>query len=462
MSRFRRLMIRFEILVVSLVLLATFGMLLALLSGHNRRWDFTQEKIYSFSKKTVDILKAMKGTPLEILAFYPARDDNKTDIEVFFKEAAIIQGSLQYRFYDPQKRPAITRDLGVKDIYTTIFRYKGHEERAVLPDEEDFATALLRLIQPRDITICAVTGHGESETGDRGEKGLSYFSAALKDRNLTVRDILLAGEGIPAACGVVLIPGPQRGWTRDELALLMKFYHRGGGVLFLMDPTDPSASHDFHEFFIDLGVRISSNVIVDKMSRTVGGDFLVPFVNQYNPDHPVTINFHEPTFFPVTRTVEPVDIGSRGNEAVPIAFSGSNSWAETNLQMLEQGEAVFEVESDMPGPLPVAVAMMPSNPDERTPTASVAKGRMVIVGDSDFITNAYLDLSANRDFALKVIDFLSKDDRFIILDSQAKDFIPFTLTSSQQFGLFAASVVVMPGLFFIAGAVGIFWRRSRS
>ncbi|MBP9865517.1 MAG: GldG family protein [Candidatus Omnitrophica bacterium] len=454
MSRFRRLIIRFEILVVSVVLLATFGMLLALLSGHNRRWDLTQEKIYSFSKKTVDILKAMKGSPLEILAFYPARDDNKTEIEVFFKEAAIIHGGLSYHFYDPQKQPALTRELGVKDIYTTLFRYKGREERTVLPDEEAFATALVRLMQPRQITVCAVTGHGESETGDTAEKGLSHLSTALKDRNLNVRDILLAAEGIPSLCHVVLIPGPQKNWTRDELELVRKFYSRGGGVLFLIDPTDQSAGPIFTDFFKSLGVKISSNVIVDKMSRAVGGDFLVPFVNQYNPDHPLTRNFHDPTFFPVTRTVEPA--GEIAGHVAPIAFSGSNSWAETNLQNLEQGEAVFEVESDTPGPLSVAVAMMPAAGDVQT------KGRMVVMGDSDFMTNAYLDLSANRDFALHVLDWLANDDRIVVIDSQAKNFVPFTLTSTQQLGLFTASVIGMPLLFFTAGAAGIFWRRTRS
>lgn len=460
MSRLRRLMIRFEILVVSLVLLATFGMLLALLAGHNRRWDLTQEKIYSFSRKTVDVLKAMKGAPLEILAFYPARDDNKTDIEAFLKEAAIIHGSLSYRFYDPQKQPAITRDLGVRDIYTIIFRYKGHEERTVLPDEEGFATALVRLMQPREITVCAVTGHGESETGDTGEKGLSHLGEALKDRNLTVRDILLATEGIPAVCSVVLIPGPQKNWTRDELELVRKFYGRGGGVFFLIDPTDKEAGLIFNEFLKSLGVKISANVIVDKMSRAVGGDFLVPFVNQYNPDHPLTSGFHEPAFFPVARTVEP--LAATESNAVPIAFTGSNSWAETNLEMLEQGEAVFEVESDMPGPLPIAVALMSEDSHAKKTAASQPKGRMVVIGDSDFMTNAYLDLSANRAFALHVLDWLANDDRLVVINAQTKDFVPFSLTAAQQFGLFAASVVGMPLLFLTAGAVGIFWRRARS
>ena len=452
MSRIRRFFIRFEILGVSVLLLATFVMLLALMIGHNRRWDLTQEKIYSLSRQTVKILKSMQGSPLEILAFYPTKDENKTDIDVFLKEAAIIQGNLKYRFYDPQKQPALTRELGVKDIYTILFRYKGREERIVLPDEEDFATALVRLIHPREIELCSVTGHGEAEVEDVSEKGLSRLTEALRDRNLKVRSILLAAEGIPSSCSVVLVPGPQKNWTRDELELIRKFYVKGKGVLFLIDPTDKQSSLVFDDFLQSFGVKISSNVIVDKMSRAVGGDFLVPFVNHYNPEHPLTRNFQEPTFFPVTRTVDPLE-GALNNVSA-VAFSGSNSWAESNLSLLEQGEAVFEVESDTPGPLSVAVALTPADAGQ--------KGRMVVVGDSDFLSNAYLDLSANRAFALESLDWLANDDRKVIIDNTRGSFVPFTLTDSQQFWLFSSAVVILPAFFLVAGAIGILWRHTRS
>ncbi len=459
MAAFRRWGLRFQIGMISVILLATFGMLMALMANHNRRWDLTQEKIYSFSAQTVDILRSLRDAPLEILAFYPSRDDNKTEVEVFLKEAAIVQGHLAYRFYDPQKQPALTRDLRVKDLYTMLLRYKGHEERVVLPDEEAFATALLRLKNPKEMTACVVTGHGESETGDTGGKGISRLAEALKDRNLAVRDILLAAQGIPPACRMVIVPGPQKNWTRDELGLLRKFYGQGGGVFFLMDPTDKEAGLIFYDFMRSLGVRIASNVIVDKMSRAVGGDFLVPFINQYHPDHPLTRDFHDPIFFPVARTVEPIE--EENAEVVPVAFSGSNSWAETNLQLLEQGEAVFELDADTPGPLSVVVALTPLDPVKKTLEAPKPKGRMVIAGDSDFMTNAYLDLSANRNFVLRVLNWLAADDRVVRLDNINKDFAPFTLTESQRWGLFMASAVVLPLIFFAAGAAGILWRKTR-
>ncbi len=459
MSALRRWIIRFEVGLVSAVLLATFILLMMLVVRHNRRWDLTQQKLYSFSSQTVQILRSMQGAPLDVLAFYPAHDENKNDVEIFLKEAAILHGKLHYRFYDPQKQPALAAELKVRDLYTVILRTQGREERVVLPDEEAFATALLRLKNPAEMTVCLVTGHGESEAGDTREKGLSHFSEALKDRSLSVRGILLAAEGIPSVCRVVMVPGPQKNWTPEELELTRKFYALGGGVIFLLDPMDKGAGNLFEDFMKTLGIHIASNVIVDKMSRAVGGDFLVPFVNQYNPDHPLTRDFHEPTFFPIARTVEPLD--EKSSEALPIAFSGSNSWAETNLKLLEQGEAVFEMENDTPGPLSVAVAVTPpENP--KTPGNPKSKGRMVVIGDSDFVTNAYLDLSANRDFALRVLDWTAHDERVVRLAPKEAEFVPFAMTSAQRAALLAASVAGMPLVFFAAGAAGILWRRSRA
>lgn len=455
MSRIRRLFIRFEVLVVSLVLLATFVMLASLVIKHNRRWDLTQEKIYSFSNQTVEILKQMRGAPIEILAFYPSRDENKTDLEVFLKEAAIIQGQLNYHFYDPQKQPALARDLKVRDIYTMLLRYQGREERTVLPDEENFATALLRLKNPKEINVCMITGHGEAQIGDVSEKGISRLTETLSDRNLQVQEVLLAAQGIPPSCRVVVIAGPQKSWGKDELELVRKYYVQGGGVFFMIDPTDKDSVPSFSDFFRSLGVRLASNVIVDKMSRAVGGDFLVPFVNQYHPEHSLTAGFREPTFFPVARTVEPLD---ETGVVIPVAFSGSNSWAESNLRQLEQGEAVFELEFDTPGPLPIAAAL---SPVQGSPE-SAAQGRMVVMGDSDFLTNAYIDLSANRMLALRAIDWLADDERVVRLEEDEQSFVPFTLTQPQRFGLFMALVVMMPLIFLTAGIVGIIWRRTRA
>jgi len=341
-----------------------------------------------------------------------------------------------------------------------VLRYRGREERVVLPDEEFFATALLRLKNPREITICAVTGHGEAETGSDKDRGLSRFGELLKDRNLVIQEVLLAVQGIPPVCRVVFVPGPQKNFNPAELELLRKFYVQGGGILFLMDPMDKATGNTFENFMKSFGIRISANVIVDKMSKTVGGDFLVPFVNQYNLQHPITQDFHDPTFFPIARTVEPVDENSR--EVVPVAFSGSSSWAETNLKLLEQGEAVFEIETDTPGPLSIAVAVTPQAGSVKSANNSKPKGRMVVIGDSDFITNAYLDLSANRVFAQRALDWTANDERVMHLAPKESVLADFSMTHSQRFVFLISFVAGMPLLFFAAGSAEIIWRSCRS
>jgi len=135
----------------------------------------------------------------------------------------------------------------------------------------------------------------------------------------------------------------------------------------------------------------------------------------------------------------------------------SKSSAETDLQALEQGEAVFEVESDLAGPISVAVAVQEVSEGE-----FFLGGRMVVVGDSDFLTNAYLDISGNRDLALNMIQWLSKDDRFISIRTRRPKFEPLLLDRNQKFVLVAVSIVAYPLLFLVVGSIQVLWRSRKS
>ena len=85
---------------------------------------------------------------------------------------------------------------------------------------------------------------------------------------------------------------------------------------------------------------------------------------------------------------------------------------------------------------------------------------MVVVGDSDFLSNAYVELSGNKDFALNIIQWLAKDDRFIaILRSEEPEFKPLFLDARQRFILMGVTIGVTPAFFLLAGALCVYWRR---
>jgi len=87
---------------------------------------------------------------------------------------------------------------------------------------------------------------------------------------------------------------------------------------------------------------------------------------------------------------------------------------------------------------------------------------MVIVGDSDFLSNAYLGLSGNQDLALNMMEWLVKDDRFISIRPRMPDFQPLLLAAHQATVLLVVCIGVVPGFFLIAGVATLLWRKKVS
>lgn len=440
----KHVFIRFQLIFVSLILFITLAMVLALVAKNNRRWDATAEKIYSLSDHTSKLLKTLSDNPIEVLAFYPHDDPGRVNFDVFLRQCQLHHPKFKYHFYDPDRVPSLAKKYNVKSFYTIVVRTQDRHESVVSPTEESFTNALLRLARPKKFNLCFVTSHGEASASEEGRSGLSTFRNTLENMNYGMHDIILMRDKVPAFCNMVIVPGPHQDFDPQEFRYLKKTFKSGRGIFFLIDPMDLGAGKSFKDFMREFGILLGEDVIVDKMSRLVGGDFLVPLVNQYVTEHPITEKFSKATFFPVSRTLQPSDQPKKGLEVVPLALSGSGSWSENNLAELEKGEAAFDPsQGDLQGPLPVAVAV------ERKPSTDPAKAsgpsqRLVLVGDSDFLTNGYIQLAGNQDFALNIIQWLTQDDRMISIHSREPEFKPLFFTSRQRAFMLFVCVIGLP------------------
>lgn len=460
----KRLLIRFQLVFVSVILLATLTMVMALVVSNNYRWDATKEKIYSLSDSTSKLLNNMSGSAIEVLAFYPHDDPGRMNFDVFLRECQLHHPKFKYRFYDPDRVPSLAKQYNVKSFYTVVVRYENRHENVVTPTEESFTNALLRLANPKQFNICFLTGHGEASVSEEGRNGLSFFRQTLESMNYGIHDIILLRDKVPAFCNVAIIAGPHQDFDPEEFKFLTKTFKSGRGILFMIDPMDPGAGKSFRDFAKEFGILMGEDVIVDKMSRLVGGDFLVPLVNQYVTQHPITEHFEKPTFYPVARSLQPADQAKKGYEVVPLALSSSGSWSENNLQELEKGEAAFDpAQGDLQGPLPIAVAVERKPlADDKTKEVQGNTARMVFVGDADFLTNSYVQLSGNMDFGLNIIQWLSQDDRMISIHPREPEFKPLFLTSSQRATMLFVCVIALPVLILAGGVIQMILRKRIS
>jgi len=437
------------------IFLAVLVLIYLIAARHNERLDFTRGKIHSLAPETVEVLKRLSGSEITIRAFFGEGDPARSDLAVLLKQMATHHPRFHYEFHNPDRSPSQTRKYRIDAYRTVLIEYEKREERIQNAGEETLANALIRLAHPEKQVLCFTTGHGETSLSDTERTGLSDWKRALADYHFETREIqLLAGTGqIPADCDGVIVAGPHYELLPKELDLLQKYPEEGKGLLLLIDPMDSGTGKSFDELARPFGLRLGEDVIVDKISRVFGGDYLTPLITQY-AEHPVTEKFRAAAFLPIARTVKRISDVPFGLKVTELAHTHPGSWAETDLQKLEKGEAELDPEKDGMGPVPVAAA---------SEVQEALKGaRVVVVGDSDFLTNAHLNVSGNKDLALNILQWLVKDDRWIAIRTQEPRFEPLFLQRNQSVGAAVFAIGGLPFTALLVGSVGIFVRRRRS
>lgn len=450
----KQFFMKLQLVFWAVILFGIFSVVYWVIHPFSYRWDMTREKVYSLPETTLRVLKDLRAQRLEVLLFYAQDDKARQGLEVFLKECQRHHPDFRYSFYDPMRRPKIARKFNIQQPSTILVRSENREERLFKPSEEAFTNAFLRILHPRDMDVCFVTGHGEAPIFGSEPNGYQKFREALEGYNVKIHEIVLARDHVPDTCQVVIVAGPRWELPSEELADLDKAFTQGKGLLYMIDPMDPGTGTSFQQFFRTYGIALGENVVVDKVSRIVGGDFLMPLVSQYFKEHPVTRNIKEASFFPLVRTVQPSTETAPGLDVIPLGMTNDGSWAETDLKNLENAVAAFDVKTDVAGPLPVAVAVEAS---EKTS----GKGRMVVVGDSDFLGNGYLLLSGNKELGLGMIRWLGRDDRFVDVRRAELRFQPLVLDKTKHTRLLISVLLIYPCTFFAIGGI-YFVIRSRT
>ncbi len=241
-------------------------------------------------------------------------------------------------------------------------------------------------------------------------------------------------------------------------------------MVLLHEPRTSSAIRDLVEH---LGIRPGSDVVVDQELRVFGeaGLGVQPVVTAYG-EHEITKGFAQGTVFSTVSSVRRGDNVPKGAEVAELAFTGPNSWAETNLELLysEEPRAAYESErGDIKGPVSIAAAFegrvskvsdsapkqveMDAAPDWKQP-----KSRVVVIGDFDFIANINIRQLFNRDFFLNALNWAMGEAEGVTIRPRTMKESRTIIPERQLLSLFLFSAVLVPEILLIVG-LGCWWFR---
>ncbi|MBI4372509.1 MAG: Gldg family protein [Candidatus Omnitrophica bacterium] len=447
--KFRNL---FSSLHFILLLFAAFSVAIFsyfILRTYHYRLDFSEGRVYSLSPQTIQVLKALQAETIEVNAFFREDQPLKQLLDDLLKEYAYYHSKFHIRFYDPDRSPAMVKQYQVDAYETIVVEVKGRREKTKQVSEEALTSLLSKLLRQETKRITFATGHGGPSLSETKEKiGYGLFREKLINSNYEVKETVLLRDGISKGTDLLVLGGPRVDLLPEELNVIRKYLEKGGNLLVLMDPVDSGEGRNLNQFLAEYGVQLGDDVIVDKLSKLFGADYLIPLIAEYRP-HAITHGFRLTSFFPIARSVRKAKDTPEGFEITEIALTGAGSWAERDLKKLGDGTAQFDRGKDELGPVPVAVCVQKKE----------GKGRLGIFGDSDFVTNGYLNLSGNKDLILNTIAWLSGDDLAITTRPRARKITPLYLKETDQEFLLYVPVLGFPISYLVAGSAVFFWRR---
>ena len=115
----------------------------------------------------------------------------------------------------------------------------------------------------------------------------------------------------------------------------------------------------------------------------------------------------------------------------------------------------YDPAKDQAGPLSLGVAA-----ERHSGTGADSKStRLVVIGNSAFATNQWAGLQRNGDLFVNTINWLAQDEDLISVRPKSPTNRRVILTETQQRELFFASMIFLPGLVIISGA--LIWFRRR-
>jgi len=438
-------LLRLQNIAFVALFIAVIGMLAWVSSRYTFITDWTVDGRNTLSPASTELLKRIEG-PVSISAF--ARDDSdlRKRLSNFIESYQRYKDDISLTFINPDIEPQQARELGIRVNGELVIQYKNRSENLQDINEQAFTNALQRVARSNDRFLAFLSGHGERSPNAQANHDLGDWAAQLQTRGFNTLNLNLGTTPqIPDNIAALIIASPQVNLLPGEVSLIGDFLAKGGNLLWLAEPEE---LHGLGVLAEQLGIEFLPGMVVDPTTQQVGIDdprFTV--ITEYGPQA-VTSNFDSITLYPQAAAIEFVE----GSDWLGDAFliSAANSWSETGDMV---GQLVLDPGEDIPGPLNIGVMLGRTSNDKEQ--------RVVVIGDGDFLSNAYLGNAGNLDLGLNLINWLSHDDNFINIPVKTAQDISLDLSPTTSAIIGLGFLFALPLLLLGAGFT-IWWRRKRA
>jgi ABC-type uncharacterized transport system involved in gliding motility auxiliary subunit len=434
LSEQSRLQLKLQKFIFLLLFLSCIGMLAWLTHHYNKQFDLTANNRHSLSSNSLELLNTLNKEV--IVHAYSTDEITKTAIKEIIQRYQRVKSDFVLQLLNPDIDIEQVKKDGVvmNKPFAFVIYYNGRMEHITSLAEQAISNALLRLSRRDNQQVVFLSGHGERGLDEKNNRAYRNLKQQLTDMGFNLQTINLLEAPLPSTTKLLVIAAPSNPYLEGEIEQLQNYIKNGGNLLWLIDP-DELAGLD--KIASSLGLQLQDGVIIDndtdlRKTLNIPHPAIVP-VTAYSP-HIITNTIRYNTLFPLSRGISPLSHEKSINnwQAEALFSSSAKSWSEAG-GLTE--EMVFDSSSgDVAGPITIAVALHRKN--------KVSKGsqRMVIIGDSDFLSDAYIGAGANLNLGLNIFNWLIGDDDLISVETPPNTDTKLELNNQQMaiigFGFF--------------------------
>lgn len=470
-NRKTHLELRLQNLLFTLLFLVAMGLLGWLSTRYSAQFDWTASNRHTLSDASRKVLDLLQG-PVTITAYARENTQERQRIADQIGRYSRYKKDITLQFVNPDTQPDKVRELGITTDGELLIDYQGRSDRIQEAGEAAMTNALQRLMTAKERHVVFLEGHGERSPRGQANHDLGQFGDELERKGITVSMVNLAvTSAIPDNTDVLVLAGPRVKLMPGEVAQIQNYVKQGGNFLWLVDPSDVQGLAPLAE---QLGLKFLPGVVVDASSQVLGiDDPTFALVAEYGP-HPITQDFQEMTVFPEAVAMEPAAKSDFEPEAILSTLP--RSWTETGKI---EGKIAFDTaKGERSGPLDIGYALTrqvtPPTQEPAKPAAGKVEPaspatdskqprtqRIVVVGDGDFLSNAFLGNGGNLDLGVHILQWLNHSDALINIPSKTAPDRKLDLSPLASGSIAVGFLFILPLILIGTGAV-VWFKRRRS
>ena len=390
--------------VIALILLLSAVFIIL----EKQNYNVVIDKKMGLSAKTLYVLNQIKEEKSVKFTVFSREDSvigNK--VKQFLLPYKKVNQSLVVAFVDPTQNPSQVKANSITMQGEIVLSYQDDSQLKKINitelSESAISNALLRLQNQSDQWIVFAERFGMRTIGDESATGLSQLLVHLKKSGFNIARMPLDNSIVlPENVKLLVLANPTEALNSQLTDYIVNLIESGVSILWLDDINSNQTNLE-----LALGSFSGDELSI---SNEKDGNYLSQF-----PNHAITENFNQPVFI-----------------------------AEAKEIVLDAAQAFMTSDNNKT----IAVAQ------------ELPKSRLIIVGDSDFVSNQYLAAAANKSMIERMVDWLLFHDNRINIPVQINQNTQLVLSQTQLIVLSAVFLLLIP-LILLMKAI-LVWRKNRA